>query len=136
LRSPIAFIIRFRFPTSAEMSGVAFFRAYTPELVGWFDDFGHSGYVDAISGIGRISTSLNAFTISGPGGVPDLTDPLTPAEFEAALDTGNNRRCPGGNEHPVTDIDPTDTSVPFTDGGALDDGRAGDCDPSQVSPGS
>ena len=23
---------------------LAFFRAYTPELVGWFDDFGHSGY--------------------------------------------------------------------------------------------
>ncbi len=115
---------------------LAFFRAYTPELVGWFDDFGHSGYVDAISGIGRVSTSLNAFTISGPGGAPDLTDPLTPAELEASLDTGNTRRCPGGNEHPVTDIDPSDTSVPFTDGGALDDGRAGDCDPSQTAPGS
>ena len=23
-----------------------FFRAYTPELVGWFDDFGHSGFID------------------------------------------------------------------------------------------
>jgi phospholipid/cholesterol/gamma-HCH transport system substrate-binding protein len=114
---------------------LSFFRAYTPELVGWFDDFGHSGFVDAISGLGRISTSFNAFSASGPGGTPNLLDPLTPAELAAALDTGNNRRCPGGNERPVTDIDPSDTSVPFTDGGALTDGKAGDCNPSQVLPG-
>src|SRR5262245_33136075 len=25
---------------------LSFFRPYTPELVGWFDDFGHSGVVD------------------------------------------------------------------------------------------
>ncbi len=115
---------------------LAFFRAYTPELVGWFDGFGHSGFVDAISGIGRVSTSFNAFSLSAPGGAPNLLDPLTPAELEASLDTGNNRRCPGSAEHPVTDIDPSDTSVPFTDGGALDDGEAGDCDPDQTAPGS
>ena len=116
---------------------LAFFRAYTPELVGWFDDFsGSSGYTDGLGGTGRVSTTFNAFSVSGPGGAPDLTDPLTPAEFEAALDTGNNRRCPGSAEHPVADIDPSDTSVPFTDGGALDDGQAGDCDPTQTAPGS
>ncbi len=115
---------------------LAFFRAYTPELVGWFDDFsGSSGFNDAIGGIGRVSTSLNVFSVSGPGGAPNLLDPLTPAELEASLDTGNNRRCPGSAEHPVTDIDPSDTSVPFTDGGALDDGKAGDCDPTHLSPG-
>ena len=114
---------------------LSFFRAYTPELVGWFDDFGHSGYIDAISGIGRISTSVNAFSLSGPSGLPNLLDPLTSTELAAALDTGNNRRCPGGNERPVTDIDPSDDSVPFTDGGALTDGKAGDCDPTQVLPG-
>ncbi|MDX6583731.1 MAG: phospholipid/cholesterol/gamma-HCH transport system substrate-binding protein, partial [Solirubrobacterales bacterium] len=114
---------------------LSFFRAYTPELVGWFDDFGHSGFVDAISGIGRVSTSLNAFSTSGPGGLPNLLDPLTPPQLAASLSTGNDQRCPGGNERPVTDIDPSDTSVPFTDGGALTDGAAGDCDPSQVAPG-
>ena len=114
---------------------LSFFRAYTPELVGWFDDFGHSGYIDAISGIGRISTSVNAFSLSGPSGLPNLLDPLTSTELAAALDTGNNRRCPGGNERPVTDIDPSDDSVPFTDGGALTDDKAGDCDPTQVLPG-
>ena len=116
---------------------LSFFRAYTPELVGWFDDFsGGSGYIDAIGGIGRIETAFNAFSASGPGGAPNLADPLSASEFEAALDTGNNRRCPGGNEHPVNDIDPSDDSVPFTDGGALDDGQAGDCDPTQTAPGS
>ena len=114
---------------------LAFFRAYTPELVGWFDDFGHSGFVDAISGIGRISTSFNQFSLSLPGGLPNLLEPLTPEQLASSFDTGNTRRCPGGNERPVTDIDPSDTSVPFTDGGALTDGVAGDCDPSQVLPG-
>ena len=36
------------FPASVEsldggLQQLAFFRAYTPELLGWFDDFGHSG---------------------------------------------------------------------------------------------
>ena len=114
---------------------LSMFRAYTPELVGWFDDFGHSGYIDAIGGIGRIGTTFNPFSVSAPGGLPDLLTPLTPDEQSAALDTGNLRRCPGGNEHPVNDIDPSDDSVPFTDGGALTDGRPGDCDPSQTAPG-
>jgi phospholipid/cholesterol/gamma-HCH transport system substrate-binding protein len=114
---------------------LAFFRAYTPELVGWFDDFGHSGYIDALSGIGRIGLSLNQFSASLPGGVPNLLDPLSATELAAALDTGNIRKCPGGNERPVTDIDPSDTSAPFTDGGALTDGRPGDCDPDHVLPG-
>jgi phospholipid/cholesterol/gamma-HCH transport system substrate-binding protein len=114
---------------------LSFFRAYTPELVGWFDGFGHSGYIDAISGIGRIATTFNAFSLSGPGGTPNLGDPLSASELAASLDTGNTRKCPGANERPVTDIDPTDDSVPFTDGGALTDGRPGDCDPEHVQPG-
>ncbi|MDX6583265.1 MAG: phospholipid/cholesterol/gamma-HCH transport system substrate-binding protein, partial [Solirubrobacterales bacterium] len=115
---------------------LSFFRAYTPELVGWFDDFGPgSGFNDAIGGMGRVATDLNAFSVSGPGGLPDLTQPLTPEQIQAALSTGNTRRCPGTAERPVTDIDPSDTSVPFTDGGALTDGAAGDCDPSDGAAG-
>ena len=116
-------------------ANLSFFRAYTPELVGWFDDFGHSGFVDAYSGIGRIQTTFNPFSLSAPGGLPNLADPLNQAEFLASLDTGNVRRCPGGNERPVTDIDPADDSVPFTDGGALTDDEPGNCDPSHVLPG-
>ena len=115
---------------------LSMFRAYTPELVGWFDDFGHSGFIDAIGGIGRIGTTLNPFSISLPGGTPNLLDPLTPDEQIASLDTGNTRRCPGGNEHPVNDIDPSDDSVPFTDGGALTGDGPGNCDPTQTAPGS
>jgi phospholipid/cholesterol/gamma-HCH transport system substrate-binding protein len=96
-----------------------FFRPYTPELVGWFDDFGHSGVVDANGGIGRISTTFNVFSASGPGGLPDFANPLTPAETIGLLDLDNLDRCPGANER----------TTPFTDDGALD------CDPSQTPVG-
>ncbi|MBA2522103.1 MAG: MCE family protein, partial [Solirubrobacterales bacterium] len=42
---------------------LAFFRAYQPELTGWFDDFGHSGITDANGGIGRIGTTFNTFSL-------------------------------------------------------------------------
>jgi phospholipid/cholesterol/gamma-HCH transport system substrate-binding protein len=121
-----------------------FFRAYTPELVGWFNDFGGSGVFDANGGIGRFSVLLNAFTPSLPGSVPnpipgapgldlDGPGPLPPLPgippestdaFFNALDLDNDERCPGANER-----DPGDGSTPFTDGGTID------CDPSQVPPG-
>ena len=52
-----------------------FFRPYITEegVSGWFDDFSHSGFPDAIGGIGRIYTSFNAFTPTGVGRrYPDL----------------------------------------------------------------
>jgi hypothetical protein len=111
------------------------FRAYTPELVGWFDDFGHSGYQDAIGGIGRIEATLSLFSISNAG-IPNLLAPaIGPSDFTASAANGERSRCPGGNEHPVGDVEPGDNSVPFTDGGALTDGIPGDCDPTQTAPG-
>ena len=121
-----------------------FFRAYTPELVGWFNDFGGSGVFDANGGIGRFSVLLNAFTptlpgnvpnpipspagldLDGPGPLPPLAGntPLSTSEFFNAFDLDNLERCPGANER-----NPGDNSTPFTDGGTLD------CDPSQVPPG-
>ena len=91
---------------------LAFFRAYTPELVGWFDDFGHSGSVDAASGIGRVETTFNAFSLSQPGGGPDLTDPLSSSELAAALSTRQHAALPGrqraaGQRHrPVRPLGP------------------------------
>jgi phospholipid/cholesterol/gamma-HCH transport system substrate-binding protein len=113
---------------------LSFFRAYSNELVGWFDGLSHSGYVDAIGGVGRVETTGNTYapTVSL---FPDLTAPDSAAEQLAALSTGNVRRCPGSNERPVDDLDPEDDSVPFTDGGALTDGVAGECDPTKVQPG-
>jgi len=129
-------------------ANLSMFRAYTPELVGWFDDFGHSGYIDAISGLGRISTTFNTFSFSPATGTPCLlpilpgcagTAPDTPSQQLAALDTGNTRRCPGSNERPLGVADPSDNSVPFTDGGKLTgqptQEHLGDCDPDDVAPG-
>jgi phospholipid/cholesterol/gamma-HCH transport system substrate-binding protein len=104
---------------------LAFLRPYTPELVGWFDDFGHSGIYDANGGVGRIASTFNSFSVSSPG-VPSLFQPpLDPnTVFGSLLDTGNTQRCPGANER-----DPGDGSTPYTDGGRLD------CDPNQVPVG-
>jgi phospholipid/cholesterol/gamma-HCH transport system substrate-binding protein len=104
-------------------------RAYTPELVGWFDDFATSGTIDASGGIGRIAGTFNAFSLA-PNGLPDLLTPIDPADLYGTagavplIDVGNNSRCPGANER-----DPGDGSVPFTDGGTLN------CDPTQVAIG-
>jgi phospholipid/cholesterol/gamma-HCH transport system substrate-binding protein len=103
------------------LPNLAFFRAYTPELVAWFNDFGTSGPYDANGAIGRIATTFNAFS----GGIPN-TPPLSPiaelAKIGGAL--GNNARCPGATER-----DPGDNSTPFTDNGTLA------CNPSQVPVG-
>jgi len=131
------------------------FRAYTPELVGWFDDFGHSGYIDAISPLGRISTTFNTFSPALASGIPGV--PCTPSlaqppfdvlfpqcagvetdtdeEQLSSIDRFNLNRCPGANERPLGPADPEDDSVPFTDGGRLTDGEPGDCDPDDVQPG-
>ena len=81
-----------------------FFRPYITEdaISGWFDDFSHSGFPDAIGGVGRISTTFNAFSLGVlPSGVPvplvNILNRLTPAQLEGALDTKNLRRCPGAN---------------------------------------
>jgi phospholipid/cholesterol/gamma-HCH transport system substrate-binding protein len=120
---------------SNSMPQLSMLRAYTPELVGWFDDFGHSGFRDSNGDMGRIEVTLNAFSLSNAG-IPDLLAPaLSATELGAATTNDLFSRCPGGNEHPVGDVEPGDNSVPFTDGGALTDGVPGDCDPSQTLPG-
>jgi phospholipid/cholesterol/gamma-HCH transport system substrate-binding protein len=104
---------------------LAFFRAYSPELTGWFDDFGHSGVVDANGGLGRIGTTFNTFSI-GANDLPivDLSGALAITGTDL-FDIGNYKRCPGSNERPAPD-----GSNPWTDGGTLN------CDPSIIPPGS
>jgi len=105
---------------------LSFFRPYITEeaVTGWFDDFGHSGLVDANGGIGRISTTFNAFSLSAPGGLPDLLSTPGAPSSSPAFDINNLNRCPGSNERPAPD-----GSNPFTDNGTLN------CDPSEVPPG-
>jgi phospholipid/cholesterol/gamma-HCH transport system substrate-binding protein len=105
------------------LPALSFFRAYQPELAGWFNDFGTSGVYDANGGIGRIGTTFNVFSPSTPG-FPAIFGPPSDLVHSPALDTGNNERCPGANERPAPD-----GSNPFTDGGTLN------CDPSEIPPG-
>jgi phospholipid/cholesterol/gamma-HCH transport system substrate-binding protein len=113
---------------------LSFFRPYTPELVGWFNDFGTSGVVDANGGIGRIGTTVNTFSTSTPG-VPilsplyrqDLTDLLNNPSL--GFTTRQFNRCPGGLER-----NRGDGSTPFTDNGNLTNGPGG-CNPKLVPTG-
>jgi phospholipid/cholesterol/gamma-HCH transport system substrate-binding protein len=106
------------------LTNLEFFRAYTPELVGWFNDFAYSGAYDANGSYGRQPPLFNAFTFSTPGFPQLFAPPLTPEQTFAGLDTNNTKRCPGANER-----NPGDDSTPFTANGTLD------CDPSQVPVG-
>jgi phospholipid/cholesterol/gamma-HCH transport system substrate-binding protein len=104
-------------PASAEsltnsLDQISMLRAYSPELTGWFDDFGHSGFPDAFGGIGRISTTLNTFTPGLPS-IPtcglleilgDLCDVVSPGDLFSNLPGIKYlERCPGANERGLSD---------------------------------
>jgi phospholipid/cholesterol/gamma-HCH transport system substrate-binding protein len=107
----------------------AFLRPYSTEVKSWFNTFGTAGVTDATGGIGRISTTLNAFSPS-PGGLPILGPGtvLDPSQFLAGIDTGNARRCPGGLERPAED-----GSNPFLDHGSVVGGSSF-CLPNSTGP--
>jgi phospholipid/cholesterol/gamma-HCH transport system substrate-binding protein len=108
---------------------MSFLRPYTPELIGWFDDFSKPGLTDVNGGIGRVGTLFNAFSLQA--GLPDLgLSPIDAADVirgigSGSLSVGNTERCPGALERPAPD-----GGNPFTDGGTLA------CDKTQVPPGS
>jgi phospholipid/cholesterol/gamma-HCH transport system substrate-binding protein len=102
-----------------------FARPYTPELVGWFRDFGQgaSNY-DANGHFARIQPMFNAFqfTTNPAGG---LLTPVPDANRMDGVQRGFIRRCPGAATQR-----PQDGSAPWRDSsGDLD------CDPSLVLPG-
>jgi phospholipid/cholesterol/gamma-HCH transport system substrate-binding protein len=77
---------------------IAFSRPYTPELMGWFDDFSATGVLDAAGGIVRVNLNFNA--LDATGSVPSII-PLN--ERLQNLERGGARikqfkRCPGGGE--------------------------------------
>jgi phospholipid/cholesterol/gamma-HCH transport system substrate-binding protein len=63
----------------------ALLRPYTPDLVGWFEDFSGTGAYDAAGGFSRSQLNLTEI-LYGP-------EPLT----------GQFRRCPGGADAPASD---------------------------------
>jgi phospholipid/cholesterol/gamma-HCH transport system substrate-binding protein len=126
--------------TAGGLDQLIFFRPYITEdaISGWFDDFSHSGFVDAIGGVGRINATFNVFTPAiVPPGIP-LFDVLNDAPLDPfsqiGMDAFNNQRCPGAN---VTgsQLSGTETAQlrytddPYQPGGGID------CDPSQVLSG-
>jgi phospholipid/cholesterol/gamma-HCH transport system substrate-binding protein len=76
---------------------IAFGRPYTPDLMGWFDDFSATGVYDAGSNVSRAYTVFNALDVTGnlPALVPlqQRLDNLT-----KVARTGQYKRCPGGAE--------------------------------------
>jgi phospholipid/cholesterol/gamma-HCH transport system substrate-binding protein len=87
---------------------IAFARPYTPDFVGWLDDFSTTGAYDALGGFSRAWINLSEL-LYGPG--PKLH------QF---------RRCPGADEMPASDGSNVLTA---SQAAALD------CDPSQRSVG-
>jgi phospholipid/cholesterol/gamma-HCH transport system substrate-binding protein len=87
---------------------IAFARPYTPDFVGWLDDFSTTGAYDALGSFSRAWINLSEL-LYGPG--PKLHQ---------------YRRCPGANEMPAAD-----------GSNVLSGGEAAalDCDPSQRSVG-
>jgi phospholipid/cholesterol/gamma-HCH transport system substrate-binding protein len=87
---------------------IAFGRPYTPDFVGWMDDFSTTGGYDALGGFSRAWINLSEL-LYGPG--PKLHQ---------------YRRCPGANEEPARDGSNTISG---------DQAETLDCDPSQRSLG-
>ncbi|MCW3011764.1 MAG: hypothetical protein JWO90_2168 [Solirubrobacterales bacterium] len=99
---------------------IGFIRPYSADLTGWFDDFGHSGLVDALGGASRAAPHVNAFATvnSVAGGLLSMTPLLTPeaqqANLAKAASLNQRNRCPGAAERgaayrptPTYNCDPT-----------------------------
>jgi phospholipid/cholesterol/gamma-HCH transport system substrate-binding protein len=84
---------------------IAFGRPFTPDLLGWFDDFSHTGGYDAIGGFSRSQGYFNFFSADVPPGTAPT--PLSPqeqvAEFSRVTRTNQLKRCPGHAEVPAPD---------------------------------
>jgi phospholipid/cholesterol/gamma-HCH transport system substrate-binding protein len=127
--------------TDGDDGGLTQLRWFRPYLTsdavsGWFDDFGHSGFPDALGGVGRISTTFNAFTPDvTPFGLPfpDLgSAPLAPDAIKDLLDLRNLERCPGANVHGSQIALGGDAPLDYSDDPSFDGGL--DCDPDQTLP--
>jgi phospholipid/cholesterol/gamma-HCH transport system substrate-binding protein len=116
------------FPASTEAlkdaaPQVAFLRPYTVDLLGWFDDFSHSGTYDALGGASRVGVYASAFALLD-GQLSPVPPALRDEAFQAAASTDQRNRCPGGG-----DLKSEDGSRPWKPMADFN------CDPSQVLPG-
>ncbi|MFL5846284.1 MAG: MlaD family protein [Solirubrobacteraceae bacterium] len=101
---------------------LAYARPYAPDLVGWFDDFSHSGVYDALGGGSRAAphvsppTNINGFLPSGA--LKDLIVPFL--NDQGAISLNQRNRCPGAIERgtvwkPSADYPCDETQIPLGD---------------------
>ncbi len=101
-----------------------FARPYTPELVGWFRDFGQgTAAYDANGHYARVQPIFNNYTL----GAGNVLNAITPAARFEEIYKGIVKRCPG-----TASQAPADGSAPFLDDGQL---GASDCNPTLLPPG-
>jgi phospholipid/cholesterol/gamma-HCH transport system substrate-binding protein len=102
---------------------IDFLRPYSPDLVGWFRDFGQSAAnYDANGHYARVMPMFGIFRYVANGSGGGL-EPVPPSQRLAGLTGGTARRCPGAASQPRPD-----GSNPYAPAGF-------DCDPSNVPPG-
>jgi phospholipid/cholesterol/gamma-HCH transport system substrate-binding protein len=102
---------------------VGYIRPYTADLLGWFDDFSHSGTYDALGAASRVGIHASAFALVD-GQLTPVPPELRDAAFQAAASTDQRNRCPGGGDHKSADGSRPWKPTPDYN-----------CDPSQVLPG-
>jgi phospholipid/cholesterol/gamma-HCH transport system substrate-binding protein len=102
---------------------VGYFRPYMPDVMGWFDDFSHSGVYDALGGGSRAAAHVNLPTELGaflPNDSP-LKDLIVPMlNQQGAISLNQRNRCPGAIERgtvwkPADDYPCDETQVPLGD---------------------
>jgi phospholipid/cholesterol/gamma-HCH transport system substrate-binding protein len=81
---------------------LAFVRPYTPDVLGWFDDFSHSGIYDALGAASRVGVHASAFAFLN-GQLSPVPPELRGESFNAGASVNQRNRCPGSAEHPAAD---------------------------------
>lgn len=77
---------------------LGFARPYAVDLTGWFDDFSHSGIIDALGGASRVAPHVNAFA-NVNGVLKPIVDPaLQTGVLEGVASINQRNRCPGSVE--------------------------------------
>lgn len=106
-----------------QINGFTDLRPYTPDLIGWFDDFSHTGLVDANGSASRTSLVANAFA-NVDGVLTPIPPSLREQAFQGLASLAQDNRCPGAGEHVAADH-----SNPYRPTPAFN------CDPTQLLPG-
>jgi phospholipid/cholesterol/gamma-HCH transport system substrate-binding protein len=80
-------------------------RPYTPDLMGWFDDFSTTGMLDAGGNVARALNVFNIFSFTGGAGGPPSLIPLNDrfSDFTKSARIRQYKRCPGAGDVRATD---------------------------------